>query len=304
MRRGVALGLAGAIVALAATAALVPGLQAWFSSASVLAGERSMGHGDGPMAGALDDGDMGNYQRKPPASAITPALDARPGAGPFVAEDWGDVVVFRPNGAPASTARALMEHRVLAWVDYNETSGLFDVPSLGLRSVDEVILPSVGFWDAANHTYAARDVRVVLAQRGADNTTYPAGQHSGWVTKGDRAAEADQSSPDGTAPPRTELVRPEWVEARLLRVVDAQPLGRDVTLGMVGAVLAGSVGLRLRRRARRAEPAPKARKRWQPSCAECHTPWERLAFCSRCGAERAPKHRFPGKERSERPRRR
>jgi hypothetical protein len=302
-----------AVVGVVAGALSLPGAGDWIASASV-GSMRGMSHGSASQAGILDDGDMGNYLRKPSADRITSQAAARSLGQAPIAGDLGDVIVFRPNGVVRLEANkpAFLEHRALAWVSYNATSGLFDVPELGLWSVGEVTLPDVGFVNPATGAYERGAFRLALVQETPEGRTYPAGMHSGWVTKGDREAFLDQALPEGgSAPVGSMLVQPSWVEAKLTRVIDGDTVVRDVFLG-TGLVLVGGVAwLRFRGRLRAGRPKAHGeespplvrrralRPRKQPlakllraACEDCQTPWGAEPFCVRCGAERYPRHRY------------
>jgi hypothetical protein len=297
---------------------MVPGSEAWFSTVSGGRGN-SMSHGPS-QAGILDDGDLGNYQRNPAPGDITPMVTAQAMGLAPIAGDHGDVITFRPDGEVRTELgrRILVEHRALVWVAYDEASGLFDVPELGLDDVARITIPSVGLWDEQAQAYVRKDYTLVLAEPQAEGGwAYPAGQHSGWVTKGDHNRGLDQS-PGADGQPLSTLVQPAWVEGRLLRVVDQDAVVRDALVGTAVVLLLG-VAFLLAKKAYRGpppkarlplagddpfEPLPKTRgdplgdlvKSFRASCEACGTPWRDQAFCLRCGAERAPKNRYGSRE--------
>lgn len=319
MRRAVVVALAALLLGGFAAIVAMPGSQEWFSAAVGGRGT-SMSHGPEPQAGVLDDGDLGNYQRFPPPEAVTPMMAARAAGLPPVAGEPGDVLLFRADGEARHELgrRVLVEHRALAWVAYDEATGLFDVPELGLDDVRAVTLRDVPYWDAEQGAYLRRDYTLVLVADGPAGATYPAGRHSGWVTKGDHNALLDQQ-PRGEAAPLSALVRPAWVEGRLVRVVDQDAMQRDVLVGVVLALLLG-VGAVLVRHLlrgtpilapRRSDPAfdlePVKRplpgagaaravgQLLRPAC-ECGAAWGDMPFCAKCGAERHRRDRYASPE--------
>lgn len=308
-----------------AAASMLPGAQDWF--APTLRGSGgSMSHGPEPQPGVLDHGDLGNYQSGITGpEQVTTTLQAREEGRAPIAGDLGDVLIFRPNGAPSGglTGRPLIEHRALAWVAYDAATGLFDVPELGLNDVRELPLASINAWDAERGAYLARDFVLTLVAESAEGArTYPAGQHSGWVTKGDHNDALDQQ-PGADGAVLSALVQPAWVSGKLTRVVDQDVISRDVLVGVVVAILLGVGALLLRamltgkglgwsRSKQQAgqqgfvEPAyeaprepsmpAKLLKALRASCESCGTPFAELAFCMRCGADRHPTHRYGSTE--------
>ena len=296
MARWPLFAIAALLMVSVASAAVAPRASAWFSSAVATKGE-SMSHG-APLPGVLDDGDLGNYQHAPTQDQIHPLVAARAAQLAPIAGDQGDVLSFRPNGAAqqALGASVLVTHRALAFVAYDAATGLFDVPDLGLVGVTQVTVPDVGAWDSAQGAYVHRDATLVLAVATAAGLTYPAGQHSGYITKGDHDDRLDQAAA-GATPARSQLVQPAWVEGRLVRVVDQEALVWQALLGVSIAVLVGAAWLLTKRIVREGKrvlrsdagslSAPEAGRR----CGECRAVSDG-AFCFRCGAERAPKTRY------------
>lgn len=212
----------------------------------------SMEHSRTPQPGILDRWDTGVYTRNPPKESIVPLVEARATGGPYIAGDHGHVIVFEVVRTESRSYGG--EHRAIVWVEYNATSGRFDIPAMGLWSVGNVTIPDLGGWTGpVDDRYVRQAASVDLVGPGG-NVTYPIGQHSGWLTKGDRPGGFDQEAFGGT-PPRFPIVRPEWVTARLDAVVDHDPgevFLRNSVVGD-GAVLCISAvgtlaGFRLHRR--------------------------------------------------------
>lgn len=89
-------------------------------------------------------------------------------------------------------------------------------------------------------------------------------------------------------------MRPEWVEARLLNVVDQDQVVFDGAVGAGAAMVLGGAALLGWQWARKGSPGSKAAGAAfrAPKCDGCGLPWSDLAFCGRCGAERAPRTRY------------
>lgn len=269
------------------------GGQLWLATTMRGSGD-SMSHGPATQ-GILDDGDMGHYQKHPAFADILTMVTAREEGLEQVAGDWGDVLVYRADGQARTDRlgmRVLVEHRALLWLAYDEATGLFDAPELGLTGIREVTIPGVGTWDPEAGTYVRSDMRLVLVQDGPEGRTYPAGQHSGWVAKGDHNGALDQH-PGADGKPLSTLVRPEWVEARLLNVVDQGQVVFDGAVGAGAAMVLGGAALLGWQWARKG--SPRAPALGGAKCG-CGSAWSDLAFCGRCGAERAPRTRYASPE--------
>lgn len=290
------LALAGLVLAGAATAAAVlPGGVGILTPTMRGSGD-SMSHGP-PQPGILDDGDLGNYQVGLRFEDITTMVSARAADRPQVAGDWGDVLVFRANGQATvkDGTRMVVEHRALLWLEYDPATGTFDAPELGLTGLTAVTIPQVGTWDPAANAYARQDLTLELVQQTPAGPQYPLGQHSGWVTKGDHNQAVDQDpGRDGVA--LSALVKPEWVEGKLVRVVDQDQVVLDAVAGAGAALVLGGAVLLGWRWARRGAAPLAMPALLRAKCEACGTPWAELPFCGRCGAERAPRTRYASLE--------
>lgn len=100
----------------------------------------------------------------------------------------GDVIVFRPDGNAAHTP---IIHRALFWLEIHG-DGTFSVPELGLDHVEHLNQPEV------LHLGLRGNYQDELAGAGPG--------HSGFVTRGDNNAQADQGSPIARYP-----VQPAWI---------------------------------------------------------------------------------------------
>lgn len=218
--------------------------RAWIETGSTVAVGTSMTHGPTPGDGVVDNGDISQLTPVSDRSEVVPFVAAH-GRNHRVAGDFGDVVVFYPDGAP--TARGLpVQHRVIVWVEFNERTGLFDVPEADLAGVRTLSISNLGWWSAAEGAYVRGTLELPLAVRQPDGShAYPLGRESGWITKGDASPYFDQSfvaeSAGGARPAISGLVKPEWVAGKVVRVWDrgeetSAPL--TVALATAGAAIA------------------------------------------------------------------
>jgi len=130
--------------------------------------------------GAIDPGDLVFVKRVTDAADITTRADD---------EDShygraGDVIVYRRNGDPGQTP---VIHRALFWVQVND-DGTYSVPSLGLDRVTRIDSPRVRELTSDS---GGCDVTAAFARQ-AQDPPGPASQLSGFVTRGDNNAVADQ----------------------------------------------------------------------------------------------------------------
>ena len=149
-------------------------------------------------------------------------------AGYRMAGDYGDVISVRDRFA----------HRAIVWVEFNSTSGMFDVPELGLTNVFTFNITDIGYFEAeldehfftnqARGKYVRGNMTVHLGYvNGTGAFVYAAGNHSGFINKGDWNAVFDQDPIhynettqrlDGWNP----IIRPEWIRAKVVRVIDRE----------------------------------------------------------------------------------
>ncbi|HVL87469.1 MAG TPA: hypothetical protein VM681_05630 [Candidatus Thermoplasmatota archaeon] len=219
------------------------GTKAWIRSGSTVAVGTSMTHGDSPQRGVVDNGDLSQLAPVRRPGEVVPFLAARD-SGNRVAGDFGDVLVFWANGD--RSGRGLpVQHRAIAWVEFDPRTGLFDVPEAGLADVDRLVVPGVGARGASGYDRLTLELPLVV--RASDGSwRYPLGQTSGWVTKGDASPYFDQSpagsTSSATRPAISGLVHPSWVIGKVIRVWDGGDLDRvaagvAVAVGLAGVVV-------------------------------------------------------------------
>jgi len=145
-----------------------------------------------------------------------------------VAGDYGDILMLRDR----------FVHRAIVWVEFNATSGMFDVPELGLTSVFSFNITAIGYFDReldehfftmhARGKYVRGNMTVHLGWPDATGAfEYPAGNHSGFLTKGDWNPFVDQEPihPNETTRifySKHPIIRPEWIGLKLVRVIDRE----------------------------------------------------------------------------------
>lgn len=193
----------------------------------------SMAHGSFRMPDVLDDGDYYSLERtiSHPEDVIT-TVEARQ-LGHIVARDYGDLVLFESRNATGDFPDDVPDwtlHRAIVWVEYNDSSGLFDVPSLGLRNASELIVPDIGHWEPFRQSYERGVMQLLLARRFENATYYDAGNHSGFVTKGDHNPGLDET-----------IVRIEWIEGKVVKIIDREEF--EAARAVVIAAYAGLVGV-------------------------------------------------------------
>ena len=106
-------------------------------------------------------------------------------------DEFGDVIIYHKNGQTQTTP---IIHRAIVRIEYDETSGGFDVPTLGEQDVTE------RFEIEDFHSYhngrletidLVIDVSSILNNFKLNNDADP---HGGIITKGDHNREVDQAS--------------------------------------------------------------------------------------------------------------
>jgi len=112
--------------------------------------------------------------------------------------EFGDVIIYHKNGQFQTTP---IIHRAIVRIEYDISSGGFDVPSLGLEDVTEsfVIEDFNSYHNGRRESInLVIDVRVILNNFNANPSVDP---HGGIITKGDHNREVDQYSlPAWTGP--------------------------------------------------------------------------------------------------------
>lgn len=220
----------------------------------------SMSHGPVRQAGVLDDGDRLKVSGAR-ADDYTTYLEGRQ-TGTGLAGALGDVVGFWPYGImrlPNGETRILDSatnppaevlknptgaiHRLIGYVEFNATSGLFDVPELGLSSVANFTFPKLGTWNPETGRYREDDQRIFLVGISESGTRlYFLGKHAGFITKGDSNLGIDQEPDFRTLdetgaflPSTSEIVKPEWIDGVGEAVIDRETI--DAVTGASLAIL-------------------------------------------------------------------
>lgn len=286
------LTLTGLVVAVVTTLVLAI---AWFSLAGTPIGavssieSNSMSHGPDDMEGVLDPGEWRRLEGVDERGAVITFYEARE-VDHRVGQEHGDVIAYRPNGteAPSSPSPRIfpwggdegpltIEHRALAWVEYNASAEAYDVPELGIEAQRSFTLPDVGTYDRASQTYVHRPLNVTL-----DPET--AGRHDGFLTKGDFNPRADQDASTTLASAgHVELVPPERIEGKVDGHVDSSTIVA-FQIGVPIAALLVAGGVYAWRRGHLAPLLPDARE--EARCPACGAPRRgEESFCHSCGEQ-------------------
>jgi signal peptidase len=86
----------------------------------------SMQHGQNDTLGVVNTGDIVLVKKVSVPSGITTYVESEM-TGYSTYGELGDVILYYPNGQTGATP---VIHRAIVWLDYNSTTGSFDVPSL------------------------------------------------------------------------------------------------------------------------------------------------------------------------------
>lgn len=138
--------------------------------------------------------------------------------------EYGDVLIFRKNGYPASEITPVI-HRAILWLEYNETSHSFDIPELQHHNAnvsaegDWYVVGGEQRWYNLSGTIVLRDIGhdhlPVSINLGTILSLYESQgvePHSGFITLGDNNGGGyDQGNMDDGHGARVRPVKPEWI---------------------------------------------------------------------------------------------
>ncbi len=162
----------------------------------------SMSHSPESMIGVIDAGDL----------VLVKSIDGREDIETYAEGDntghdtygeYGDVIVYYKNGY---TGQIPVIHRAMVWIEYNVSTGGYDVPSMDLYDVhDSFRMENVGY----DHLSFNIDIAGIIRNFN-DSSLEP---HSGFITLGDHNhGSYDQGGWMGDGFGRPVLpVKPEWV---------------------------------------------------------------------------------------------
>jgi len=176
----------------------------------------SMSHGEGtpPISqyGVIDTGDIVAVKSVSYIDEIVTYVEGR-GTGHRTYGQYGDVIIFRPDG---SEDRTPVIHRPVLYLEFNETSGGFDVPTLselqyGLdwnTSQGEIVnnlSETLYIYD-----YGHKDVTLSI-----ELDKLLRYEHSGFITMGDNNIQNDEGRYDQRYLANiNEPVKLEWIEGK------------------------------------------------------------------------------------------
>ena len=161
----------------------------WWGAPMVAIESGSMMHDDETFGrfGTIDAGDMvllvkidSKSDIIPRGSSIHGALASKDSDNYFYG-DYGDVIVYHPYGREDTDQ---IIHRAMCWIEYND-DGTYTVIDYGKVNQPSINIPELGL-----------------------KNYQPS--HSGFITKGDNNAIADQSSPQLC----TEPIKVEWISGK------------------------------------------------------------------------------------------
>jgi signal peptidase len=162
----------------------------------------SMSHSPESIVGVIDAGDLVLVKSIDSRSDIITYVEGEQSDHETYGE-WGDVIVYYKNGY---TGQIPVIHRALVWLEYNETSGGYDVPTMSLYNIHTSFrMENIGY------NYMAFDIDVAGIITNFNNSGLQ--PHSGFITLGDHNhGSYDQGGwmGDGLGQPVLP-VKPEWV---------------------------------------------------------------------------------------------
>lgn len=176
----------------------------------------SMSHGEGDPSvshlGVIDTGDIVAVKKASERENIVTYVEGK-GTDHRTYGQYGDVIVFRPDGSDEHTP---VIHRPVLFLEYNETSNGFDVPNLSKLQYGKDWETSQGeivYGLSENlyiYDYGHKDVTVVInLERLVEY------EHSGFVTMGDNNLRNDQGIIDqGNLRNINEPIKLEWIEGK------------------------------------------------------------------------------------------
>ncbi len=176
----------------------------------------SMSHGeDDPPAsqlGVIDTGDIVAVKKVNTRENIVTYVEGR-GIGHRTYGQYGDVIVFRPDGSEEHTP---VIHRPVLFLEYNETVEGFDITNLSdlQYGVDWETSEGETVYGLTEtvyiYDYGHRDVTLVI-----NLERFVEYEHSGFITMGDNNLRSDQGIIDqGNLRNINEPIKLEWVEGK------------------------------------------------------------------------------------------
>ncbi|MFW5904297.1 MAG: S26 family signal peptidase [Candidatus Saliniplasma sp.] len=176
----------------------------------------SMSHGEGnPPAselGVIDTGDIVAVKSVDNREDVVTYIEGK-GTGYKTYGQYGDVIVFRPDGSQDYTP---VIHRPILYLQFNETSQGFDIPALSelQYSIDWETSEGEKVYGLSEtlilYDYGHRDVTVTI-----ELENFIEYEHSGFITMGDNNIRNDRGIYDqGNLVNINEPIRTEWVEGK------------------------------------------------------------------------------------------
>jgi signal peptidase len=170
----------------------------------------SMQHlNDASIVGVIDTGDLTFVRTLERADGVITWVEGQE-RGYERYGDFGDVIIYHKNGITETTP---IIHRALVWIEWNETTNGFDVPSLNVTGN----INGFFIWNLTTYDYDTGerdvvdfwvDVPTILNNFSSTRREV----HGGYITKGDHNGEVDQTSLNVTPTGgKVEPVMDEWI---------------------------------------------------------------------------------------------
>lgn len=160
----------------------------------------SMQHSDESAIGVIDTGDLVLVKKVRSRSDITTFVEGRE-SGDSTYGECGDVIIYYKNGYEDETP---VIHRTIVWIEYNESSNSYDVPSMDLYNVTTTFpVEAVG--------HDGLDVRVDVGSILSDFQTRHMYPHSGFITLGDNNGEMYDQRYITVKGEKVEPIKVEWI---------------------------------------------------------------------------------------------
>lgn len=190
----------------------------------VVVESNSMQHSnDESYLGVIDTGDLVLVKSIDSEDDIVPYMKGKR-IGHETYSEYGDVLIFRKNGYPASEITPVI-HRAILWLEYNETSHSFDIPELKHHNANVsaegewYVVGGEQRWYNLSGTIVLRDIGhdglPVSINLGTILSLYESQgvePHSGFITLGDNNGGGyDQGNMDDGHGARVRPVKPEWI---------------------------------------------------------------------------------------------
>jgi signal peptidase len=179
----------------------------------------SMQHGPNDVLGIINTGDIVLVKKVSVPSDVNTYVASEP-TGYTTYGEPGDVILYYPNGVMGSTP---VIHRAILWIDYNQSTGSFDAPSLlGLSCPSQYSIETPSGtktclsnpWTPVTGTLNLYNVGWTDLTISIDFSSLlmePGGPASGYITMGDNNNGLYDQKQEGKDCAISCIVQPGWV---------------------------------------------------------------------------------------------